>query len=256
MNQTMTRIPVALQMYTLRDLAAEDFPGTLRKAAQIGYAGVELAGTGGLDAGELKKLLDDLGLSVAGSHVGIDQLQSNLPEVLRYNLALGNKYVVCPYLPEDLRKSAEDYRALAATLNQIGRRCKAEGLQLCYHNHAFEFQTFDGITGYDILFGNTDPDLVAAEVDTYWVEYAGHNAQSVIRGLSGRVPLVHLKDMAVRPQGAFAEVGEGVLDFSAIIAEAQAAGAQWLIVEQDVCTRPPLESVEISLRNLKQMSLA
>ncbi|MGC8667929.1 MAG: sugar phosphate isomerase/epimerase family protein [Chthonomonadales bacterium] len=252
----MTRIPIALQMYTLREEAAKDFRGTLRRVAAIGYAGVELAGTGGLAATELKAVLDDLGLAVAGSHVGLDQLENNLAEVLRYNVALGNRYVVCPYLPEDRRKSAEDYRRLAERLNTIGRECKEAGLQLCYHNHAFEFERFDGRTGYDLLFGATDADLVAAEVDTYWAEYAGHDAADLIRRLSGRVPLIHLKDMAGKPQGAFAEVGEGVLDFAAIAAAAHAAGTHWFIVEQDVCARPPLESVEISLRNLRRMGLA
>ena len=252
----MTKIPVALQMYTLRDEAAKDFAGTLRSVARLGYSGVELAGTGGYTSADLKNLLQDLGLMVAGSHIGLDQLEANLPEVIRYNLELGNKYVVCPYLPEELRKSAEDYRRLASRLNAVGRECKAAGLQLCYHNHAFEFERFDGVTGFDILFASTDPDLVAAEVDTYWAEYAGHDAAELIRRLSGRVPLVHLKDMTERPQGTFAEVGEGVLDFAAISAAAQTAGAQWLIVEQDTCARPPLESVEISLRNLRRMGLA
>lgn len=252
----MGRIPVALQMYTLRDDAGKDFIGTLKRVAALGYAGVEFAGTYGMAAAELKKVTDDLGLQVVGSHVGLETLESDLSAALDYNAALGNRYIVCPYLSEDRRKSGDAYRRLGETFNKIGEACQARDMQFCYHNHAFEFETFDGQTGFDILFGATDPKLVQAELDVYWVAYGGADPLEIIRRFRGRAPLIHLKDMAKDEKRSFAEVGEGTLDFDAICAAAAEGGAVSFIVEQDVCARPPLESVEISLRNLKAKGLA
>jgi sugar phosphate isomerase/epimerase len=252
----MTKIPVALQMYTLRDDAAKDFAGTLQKVAALGYAGVELAGTGGLSAFDLKKLLDGLGLKIAGNHTGVELLESDLNAALDYNRELGNHYVVCPYLPEDRRRDADGWRRVADLFNRAGAACKARGMQFCYHNHAFEFERFGGETGFDILFGATDPELVQIELDTYWVQYGGEDPAAYLRMYAGRVPLIHLKDMAGDENRSFAEVGKGIMDFDAIFAACEAAGAAWYIVEQDVCRRPPIESVEISLKNLKARGIA
>src|SRR5947199_6021878 len=162
----MPQIPIALQMYTLRNETARDFAGTLREVAKIGYAGVELAGTGGLSAVELRRLLDDLNLRAAGSHTGLDALEGDLNAALDFTQAIGSQFVVCPYLPEERRQSAHDYRALAEILNRAGAACKQRGLQLCYHNHASEFQRFDGQYALDILYNANEPDLVKVELDT------------------------------------------------------------------------------------------
>lgn len=252
----MAKIPVALQMYTVRDAAQKDFVGTLRKVAEIGYKGVEFAGTGGLSAPELRNVLSDLGLEAAGSHVGLDQLENDLSAAIEYNLAIDNRFVVCPYLPEERRQTIDDYRRLAEILNRVGQDCQADGLQLCYHNHAFEFTRFGGETALDFLLTNTFSDLVQSELDTYWVKYGGEDPAEYIRRYADRVPLVHLKDMAADEQRSFAEVGEGTMDFDAIFAASETAGVEWYIVEQDTCKRPPLESVAISLRNLKARGIA
>jgi sugar phosphate isomerase/epimerase len=243
--------PVALQMYTVRDESAKDFVQTFKRVAGIGYRAVELAGTGGFSAKDLKALLTDLNFAVAGSHVSLQQLENDLDSALDYNQELGNKNVVCPWLPEERRKSGDDYRALADTLNRAGAACVSSGMRLCYHNHAFEFETFDGQTGWDILFQATDPNLVKAEMDVYWVEYGGQSAVEYLRKYAGRVPLVHLKDMADDEKRSFAELGQGTLDFDAILAAGDAAGVEWYIVEQDVCQRPSLESAQISLEYLQ-----
>jgi sugar phosphate isomerase/epimerase len=252
----MTQPPIALQMYTLREESERDFVGTLRKVAEIGYAGVEFAGTGGLTAAELRRLLDDLNLRPAGSHTGLEQLETNINAALDFNEALGNRYVVCPYLPQERRASADAYRALGELLNRTGAACQERGLQLCYHNHDFEFQQFDGQYALDILYAATDPKLVQAELDTYWIKKGGVDPAAYIRQYSGRCPLVHLKDIAPDAQGSFAEVGEGTQDWPAIFAASEAGGAQWYIVEQDRCQRPPLESIAISLRNLRALGKA
>ena len=248
----MTNIPIALQMYTLREQAAEDFVGTMRRVAEIGYAGVEFAGYGGLSAAEMKALLEELDLKPAGSHVSVQMLENELDAVMDYSLEIGNPYVVCPFLPPDRWQEEASLRATAQSLNRIGAACKEQGLQFCYHNHAFEFQTLGGKYVLDILYEDTEPELVQAEVDTYWVQFAGLDPAELIERHSERVTLVHLKDMDPEDR-SFAEVGEGTLDWEAVFAASEAAGAEWYIVEQDRCKRPPLESARLSLENLRAM---
>ncbi len=252
----MARIAVALQLYTVRDDAAADFEGTVKQVARMGYEGVELAGTYDRTAAELRDFLGGLGLRIAGGHVPLAQLEAEVQSAIDFHLELGNRYVVCPWLPEDRRKSGDDYRRIAESLNQAGRACKDAGLQLCYHNHAFELERFDGKTALDILFDETDAELVKAEIDTYWVEYGGGNAVEYIRRYAGRVPLVHLKDMAGDGTRAFAELGQGIMEWDPIFLACESAKTRWYIVEQDKCVRPPLESARISLDYLKEKGQA
>ena len=253
----MAQIPVALQLYTVRDVAAEDFVGTVRQVADMGYAGVELAGeTGGMSPAELKSFLDDLGLKRAGSHTGLDLLEGDLQKVIDDNLAVGNPWVVCPWMPEERRQDADGWRKAAEALTEIGGKVKAAGLQLCYHNHSFEFEQFEGQTGFDIFYEAADPELVMAEIDTYWVQHGGEDPAATIRRFAGRCPLVHLKDMTDDPEPTFTEVGNGILDFQAIFAASVEAGADWYIVEQDRCDGPSIESARISLENLKKWGVA
>ena len=250
------RLPVALQMYTVRDDAARDFHGTIRTVARIGYEAVELAGLGGLSPREARVLLDDNGIRVAGMHAALDALEGNLDGVIEDARMLGSGFVTCPYLAEDRRRSADAYRQVGETLSAIGAKLQEAGLQLCYHNHAFEFDKFDGENGFDLLFAAADPKLVQIELDTYWVQKGGEDPAAYLRRYAGRVPLIHLKDMTeAGEQGTFAEVGEGVMDFDAIFAAASVAGGRYYIVEQDVCQRPPLESARISLNNLREMGV-
>jgi sugar phosphate isomerase/epimerase len=241
-------------MYTLRDQVATDIIGTLRAVAELGYRAVELASFGGLRAAELRVELDGLGLQAISAHVPLARLQGQLDAALDDIKALGAHYIVCPSLPPNQR-SVEDYRALARSLNSIGKAAQAQGIQLCYHNHDFEFQRFGEQTGYEILFHETDPALVKAELDVYWVSFAGLDPALFIEGLTGRVPLAHLKDMAAGSR-VFAEVGHGTLDFPAILAACDAAGVEWLIVEQDRSERPPLESIGMSLAYLRSLGRA
>jgi len=243
--------PVALQMYTLRDLTKDDFVGTLRSVARIGYGGIELAGFPDMPASELAKLLGDLGVRAAGAHVALPVLQNQLEGTLDYCATIGCSDVACPFLPAELRQSEDDWRRVADTLNGIGRRCKERDVQLSYHNHAFELDRFDGKTGLEILFDAADPGLVQWEADVYWVEYAGVNAADLLRTYKGRAQLIHIKDMTRDDRRTFAEVGEGRIDFGPIFAAGDAGGARWYIVEQDRCERPPLESVELSLEHLR-----
>ena len=252
----MPKLPIALQMYTLRDDAEKDFAGTIRKVAAIGYAAVELAGHGGLSVRELSGLLADNHLKVAGSHIALETLESDLPKVIEESQALGNRHVVVPYIGEDRRRTADDYKKVAALLNTYGESLSRSGLTLCYHNHDFEFKPLDnGQMGEDILLENTDPLFVKAEVDSYWVLKAGHDPVAFIQKHSGRVPLLHLKDMDPADD-SFAPVGTGKLPLDALIAAASAVGVEYLIVEQDICKGSAIEAVTISYNNLKAKGYA
>lgn len=241
----------AAQLYTVRDLVAQDFAGTLERVAKLGYGAVELGGMHGLPSAEVRRILDDNGLKVSGNHVGIDQLETDLPRIIDEQKAVGNDYVVVPWMPEERRQGAAGWRATANLLAGFGAQLKKEGLTLAYHNHSFEFESFDGVYGLDILFGTADETCLASELDTYWVQHGGEDPAAYIRKLAGRCPLVHLKDMGAGPDRPFAEVGSGILDWDAVFAAGEEAGVVWYIVEQDTCPGDPMESIGKSLEYLK-----
>ena len=249
-------LPIAVQLYTVRDLTKTDFAGTLKEVANIGYAGVELAGFGNLkSAQDVKKAVDGAGLKVCGAHVGIEALEKDLNKQLDEQATIGNTNVVVPYLADNRRKDAAGWRQVAESLNALGEVCQSRGMQLAYHNHSFEFQVFDnGKTGMDILFEHTDPRLVKAELDLYWVKHGGQDPVQYLNKLGSRVNLVHLKDMAPGADRKFAPVGTGTLDFKAIIDACRKHGVQWGIVEQDsTYDVPPLQAIRTSFENLKKI---
>lgn len=252
----MAKLPIAVQLYTVRDDAEKDYAATIRRVAEIGYSGVELAGYGGLNVQSLKSLLDDTGLSIAGSHVAIERLEDELSRVIDENLSLDNQNIVVPWLSPGRRGDAASYRKLASWLNETGEALRGFGLQLLYHNHDFEIRPLeDGSVGLEIILANTDPQFVKAEVDTYWVLVGGRDPVDFIKQYTGRIGLIHLKDRDVT-DGSFAEIGTGDLPLDALVAAAPKAGATWLIVEQDVCKRPPLDAIKISLDNLRSRGYA
>jgi sugar phosphate isomerase/epimerase len=242
----MVTNPIALQMYTVRDDAARDPLGTLRGVAAAGYRAMELAGTLGMHASDLRAELDRLGVVVSGAHVALERLEGDLDGVIAEMQVLGGSYVICPFLMPHRRGDLAAYRRLAGTLNDIGIRCRDAGLRFAYHNHDFELQRFGDTTGLHAMLHGTDADAVSFELDVYWAAYAGFDPVALIGEFAGRAPLIHLKDMTPAPQRTFAEVGHGTLDIPAICAAGDAAGAEWFVVEQDRCERPALESVRLS----------
>jgi len=243
---------VALQMYTVRDEAQKDFAGTLKAVAAMGYPAVQLAGTGGLSSKELRRLLDDLGLKVAGAHVALDALENDLDQQMAYHLDIGTIDLVVPVLPQPRRTDKNGYKQVADSMNAVGRRLKDARMRLSYHNHAFEFERFDGEYALDLLLGWCDPDLVKWEPDVYWIKYGGEDPAALIKRYSGRCPIIHLKDMTADDSRTFAEVGEGVLDWPPIFRASEENGAEWYVVEQDRWARPSLEAAKLSLQHLKE----
>ncbi|HZH58972.1 MAG TPA: sugar phosphate isomerase/epimerase [Metabacillus sp.] len=247
----MKRIPVAIQLYTLRDECEKDFAGTLKKVAELGFDGVEFAGYGGLTAKEVRGILDELSLQAAASHVPLEQLENNLSQVIEDQKTLGSKYIVCPYLLPD-RRSESAYRSLIPLLKQVGETCQREGITLCYHNHDFELeQLSDGRIALETILDDTKSENVKAELDIYWLTKAGEKPEDWLIRYKGRTPLVHLKDMTQDEEQFFAELGTGGVDLDSVLSIGEDVGVNWWVVEQDMSRRTPLESIEISINYLK-----
>lgn len=242
-ENSMRNLNVALQLYTVRDEAARDFTGTLRRVAEIGYSGVEFAGYGNLTAPELAALLAETGLHPLSTHLALDLLDgAHLDASLDYCRAIGCSSVVLPWLANEWR-TREGMLALAPRLNAIGQRCLEQRITFAYHNHDFEFARVDGALLFDYLLQATDPALVKIELDVYWAAYAGLDPLAYLHTLSDRLALVHLKDMAA--DRSMTEVGKGTLDMQGMWAFAQERGL-WGIVENDHPRIPSLESARIS----------
>jgi sugar phosphate isomerase/epimerase len=243
------RMYIGLQLYTLRDETAKDFVGTLHKVAEIGYAGVEFAGYGGLSAAQLKELLEQLKLKAIASHVSLEQLTTHLEEEIDYNLTIGSRYIVCPYIAEADRQTEAQWLSIFSQLQEIGRRCAERGIGFAYHNHDFELlHKVNGVFVLDAMMKEVPQTALQMELDSCWVHHAGQSPQDYITRYAGRIPLLHLKDMQKLPNGGplTVELGQGEVDLAAIIEASAQAGVEWLIVEQDKCTNPPFESIETS----------
>ncbi|MFB3895701.1 MAG: sugar phosphate isomerase/epimerase family protein [bacterium] len=247
---------VALALYTVRDEIAKDYIGTLKKVAEIGYPGVQLSGGGDLSAKELKQALDDFGLEPAGAHLSLDKLETELDSILEFQQTIGNNYIICPWIPENRRGNADAWKKMAAIFNAIGAKCKTQGITFGFHNHSYEFVTYDGKYALDIFFESCDPNLVLTEIDVYWVQHGGANPAAYIRKYANRCQLMHLKDMANDDKRSFAEVGSGILDWDDILAACKQANTKWYIVEQDICQRPVFESIKMSYEYLKKKGIA
>lgn len=239
---------IGIQLYTVRDELQKDFLGTIRKIAEIGYKGVEFAGFYDTPAQDVKKVLDETGLVSYASHTGMELLRDQLDKVLEYNSILGTKFIVCPYGKFETRKA---YEEAAEFFNRIGQTIKKAGFEFCYHNHAHEFEKIDDLYGLDLLYELTDAELLKAQIDVYWVKYAGVDPVEYIQKYNGRCPIVHLKDMDNTEEKGLTEVGNGMIDMKKIIETGLKCGVRYFSVEQDTCQRPSLESAKISFDNLK-----
>jgi len=244
-------------MYTLRDFTKTpaDIAATMRKVSAIGYRAVQLSALGEIDTRELKSILDGEGLQVCATHVAYERLRDDLPAVIEEHRLLECRYVAIGSMPGGYR-SAEGYAQFAKEASQVAARMQEAGLVFGYHNHSFELEKYGGRTGLDILFEESDPKVFTMEIDTYWIQHGGGDPAAWIRRAAGRIPLVHLKDMGiVDGKQVMAEVGEGNLNWPAILDSCRAAGVEWYIVEQDTCRRDPFESLAISLKNLRDMGI-
>ena len=256
---------VGLQLYTLRDAMAKDPDGTLKKVAAIGYKEVESFGYSdgkffGKTPKEYAAKLKELGLSAPSGHYmtgKVMKAKGTLTDDWKRAVAdaaeIGQKYMVCAYLFPPERTKLDDYKQFADLFNRSAEVCRAAGIQFAYHNHDFEFKAMDGKIPYDLLLSNTDPKLVKMELDLYWATFAGQDPVALFKKHPGRFPLWHVKDMEKSADRAFAEVGTGSINFQRIFDAKKTAGMTNYFVEQDVCKRPPLESIAISYKNVGKL---
>lgn len=236
-------LPIAVQMYTLRDFGTLDEQMAAVQAA--GVRAIETVGTQDVEANALNNLLETYELEVISSHTQLAALREDLDAVVAFNREVGNETITVPFLPEDQRPSDEaGWRELGEELNGIAERLAGADLRLAYHNHAFEMETFGGDeTALEIMLEAAP--TVLAQIDVAWVARADIDPAEYLGRFDGRVFAIHAKDNApdgeAQDQRGFAALGEGVLDWDAILPAAHAAGVEWYIIEHD----QPLDAGEV-----------
>jgi sugar phosphate isomerase/epimerase len=259
---------VGIQTYTLREAMAEDFVGTLQMIKDVGYDYVELNGRNFADRSpaDLKLILNDIGLPSPITHVDYDSLANRASEVADVASALECSHVILPWISDEQR-GRDQYKVHAEMLNQAGEVLKASNITVGYHNHQFEF--FDlggGETGMNILLSETDPDLVAFELDLFWAALTGANIVELFEQHPGRFKMCHIKDLSgdASPfrdsldfpaivQAVMVNVGEGDLPFEDYFAANDVSGMEYFIVEHDNPPRPFRQAVETSLASVRAM---
>ena len=283
-HQFAKKLPVGVQLYSVRTDLEKDFYGTLKAVREMGYAGVEFYGEYyGNTPTQIKQWCTELGLIPFSNHVPFQQMIDDVDKVIEENLILGVQHLVFPYMDEASRPGIDpvQFKATVAKIGEIGEKVHAAGFQLLYHNHDFEFVTLeDGTVGYDYIFAANDREKLQNEPDVCWVDYAGFNPAEVLAKYAGNIPVVHLKDYylegklssapyaligistdnAMKDEGGWFEyrpIGMGQVDIPAAIKAAIDGGAQWLCVEQDEpnegLTR--LQAIEKSVEYLRSLDL-
>jgi sugar phosphate isomerase/epimerase len=240
---------VGLQLYTVRDLMKADLPGTLRKVAQVGYKEVEFAGYFGRTPAQIKALLKQNGLTSPSSHIGLDILEKDSVRAFADAKAIGHSWVTMPYIPEERRKTVDDWNKIIDLLNQLGPQAKAAGLRLAYHNHDFEIRPVNGVRPLDMMLDKTDPSLVDFEMDLYWVVFGGGDPLDFFSRHPHRFAMVHVKDSSGPPDNKIVDVGKGTIDFKKIFDQSDKAGIKHYFVEHDQ-PADPIASIRTSFNYL------
>jgi len=248
---------IALQLYSVREDCAKDFNGTLKAVAEMGYEGVEFAGYYGRSAENLRSILDDLGLKVAGTHIGINTLLGEeFDRTVEFNRILGNRFLIIPGLPAEMLSSKTKCLETAGLFNDIARKLRKEGMRIGYHNHMAEFKKVDGERIWDLFFSSTIPDVVM-QLDTGNAMHGGVDAEGVleiVRKYPGRAVTVHVKEYSSKDPKAV--VGEGEMKWREFFELCRTVGGtEWYIVEQESYVYPPFECVKRCLENLRRMRL-
>jgi sugar phosphate isomerase/epimerase len=261
---------VGLQLYTVRALMKQDFEGTIAKVAQVGYKEVEFAGYFGKSPQDVRKLLDANKLASPSAHVPYDTVEKKWPETLEAAHAIGQTFVVCPWIEVSQRKEPDGWKRAAELFNHAGEEAQKAGIHFAYHNHAFEFEPSQALGGklpYDFLLAETDPKLVKLEMDLCWITVGGHDPLEYFNRYPGRFPLVHVKDWSTKGPGGndyggatgaaskpghIVDPGQGEVDFKRVFAQSGKAGIQHYFVENDE-PKSPLDDLRISYDYLAKL---
>jgi len=250
---------IGIQLYTVRGLMEKDFDATLAHVAEIGYREVEFAGYFGRTPTQVRDVLKRVGLAAPATHSPLDILSKEPDATFDVARQIGHEYVVCPWIPEEQRRTLDDWHRIAEQLNAAGTAARTAGIQLAYHNHNFEFAPVEGQRPYDVLLGATDPTLVKLELDLFWITFAGADPLAYFARYPGRFPLVHVKDMRPKPtpdvtaEKVMADVGKGSIDWKSLFGHEEQAGIQHYFVEHDSPPQP-LDDIRTSYAYLKQLT--
>ncbi len=247
------------QLYTCREhlQSIEGVRQTLGRVADIGYQVVQISGLGPVDPEDVARALQDTGIRCVATHMPWDKFLNELDEVIATHKLWGCSHTAIGGLPNEYF-SLDGLKRFLDELPPIAERLAAEDLDFSYHNHHHELARYGEKTWLAMLYELADPQHLKAEIDTHWIVRGGGDPAEWIRLCAGREPLLHLKDMAITPEKEpiYAEVGEGNLNWPAILVAAEAGGVAWYLVEQDDCYgKSPFEALAISYRNLKAMGL-
>ncbi len=268
-------LPIAIQLYSVRDEAAADLRGTLEAIKAMGYDGVEFAGLHGYAPADIKAMCAEIGLVPVSAHVPYYDMVADPKGVLSDYAEIGCEYVAIPYLTPECRPGTEGFAKVVENAAMLGQVSKELGMYLLYHNHDFEFEKIDGKYALEVLYDTVPADLLGTELDTCWVRVGGEEPAAYVRKFAGRAPVVHLKDYAGGKSEhmyeligieaeekaveenpfEFRPVGSGVQDMPAILAAAEFAGAKWVVVEQDQPSMglTPIECAKKSIEYLKSL---
>ena len=249
---------IAIILYTVREPAKEDLAGTLKKVREIGFEYVQWSGMPKLPAEEIRKALDEAGLSAVAAHCGVEPFEEDPEGEIAFWKTVGAMDVAPGGMMGDCKDSLEDWLRGAARLDAVGARLRGAGMRLSYHNHASEFEMYPGDDRckLDILYESTAPENLCAELDVAWVHAGGADPGAYVRKYAGRCPLLHVKDMKAErnEKGGpiFVPLGQGVLDWPDVFAAAREAGVEWCIYEQDSCEGDLFDAVRASYEFLRE----
>jgi sugar phosphate isomerase/epimerase len=248
---------IAAQMYTLRDFCKTpgDIASTLKRVKKIGYEAVQISGMGKIDSRELAKILQGEGLACCATHIPLERMRDETAAVIEEHRLWNCKYTALGgFFPK--APKAADWPRFAKEFSDVAAKFRGSGIRVGYHNHSHELARFDGKVALQTLLDHFSTEIWM-EIDTYWIQHGGGDPAAWISKVSGRIPCVHLKDFAIDAERnqLMAEVGEGNLNWPAILKACGGAGVEWYIVEQDTCQRDPFESLAISLKNARGIGL-
>jgi len=269
------KLPIALQLYSVRDFMEKDLKATLKKVKGLGYDGVEFAGLYSHKPAEIKTILKELGLAAVSAHVPLKDLLADTTQCLSDYKEIGCHYVAVPWLEENRRPGHPGFEQTLKDIKAIGAEASALGMVLMYHNHDFEFVKVEGEYALDLLYKTVPAEYLQTEIDTCWVNVGGENPAGYIRKYTGRAPVVHLKDFVgqksenmygligtaktgdekAKGEFEFRPVGHGLQNFPEILKASEEAGAKWVVVEQDrpSMDKTSMECAELSIQYLKNL---
>ncbi len=251
----MKNLPVALQVYSIREDAEKDFVKAMREVKEMGYDGVELAGLYGHSPEEIRDVLKETGLIPISAHVPYQEFMEDIAATAHRYAVIGCSYAAIPYLMEEHRYGTEMFQEVMKNIPAISEACRKEGITLLYHNHDFEFKkTTEGEYVLDYMYRTFTPEQLQVELDICWTKVSGEDPAEYMKKYAGRLPIVHLKDYKAGTPFEFRAVGSGVQDIPSVLAQAIQGGSRWVVVEQDRHTEfSALEDARISKEYLKSL---